>query len=128
MIDMPRFSADETQLVGFASSWLGGWWTHPDDDIDLPARGGRIEFGFLFVHRLPSQRVTHHKLHFDLPAGWVPTDPESDIWYAVRDIVPEAAGIRAVLPGGVPFEFVGRQLAAEIVLPAPHPSGGRFLQ
>ena len=125
MLDLPRFSTDETRLVGgFGENWLGGWWAHPDDDIEGPARGGPICFGFLFVHYLPSHQVDRHELRIDLPAGWQPDDPWAE-WYGARDITPINEGVRLTLYRGVVVEIEG-PLPPVILLPAPHPSGERL--
>ena len=123
VLDVPRFSADETRLVGgFGRGWLGGWWAHPDDDRDEPVRGGIVSFGFLFVHHLPSHRVDRHELRIDLPKGWLPDDPHGEDWYGPRDITPTANGIRLMPSWGVAVE-IEDPLPAVVVLPTPHPSG-----
>ena len=127
MLDMPKFSADETLLIGgFGACWLGGWWAHPDDDYKDSARGGRISFGFLFVHQLPRHRVERHELQMDLPKGWLPADPDAEAWYGARAIEPSGSGIRLTLPGGARVEVEG-PLPPVILLPSPHPAGGRLL-
>jgi hypothetical protein len=128
MLDLPQFSTDETKLVGgFGKSWLGGWWAHPGDEYEDPARGGLISFGFLFVHHLPSHRIKRYELQMDLPKGWFPADdPWSETWLGAREIAPCGDGVRLTLPGGVAIEIEG-PLAPVILLPTPHPEGGRFL-
>jgi hypothetical protein len=122
ILDLPRFAEDESRLVGgFGRRWLGGWWAHPDDDLEEPARGGPVCFGFLFVHRLPRHRVTRHELRVDLPKGWLPEDPWAE-WYGPREIAPTADGVRLVPSWGVPVE-VQDPLPRIIRLPTPHPSG-----
>lgn len=127
MLDLPRFSEDESRLVGgFGEFWLGGWWSHIDDDRG-PARGGPIRFGSLLVHRLPGHQVERHELWMDLPEGWIPDEPESELWLGARSVAPIAEdGVRLILPGGVSWEFTGR-LPPLIWLPTPHPSGGGLL-
>jgi hypothetical protein len=127
MLSLPAFSADETRLVGgFGGCWLGGWWAHPDGDYEDAARGGQTTFGFLFVHHLPGHRVERHELRMDLPEGWLPEDPEAEIWYGARAIAPAGDGIRLTLPGGAAVEVEGPLLPV-ILLPTPHPAGGRLL-
>jgi hypothetical protein len=127
ILDTPMFSADETRLVGgFGKNWLGGWWAHPDDEYETPARGGLISFGFLFVHHLPSHQVDRHELQMDLPKGWLPDDPEAELWFGARQIAPVAHGVRLTLPGGVTVEIEG-PLPPIIQLPVPHPAGGKLL-
>jgi hypothetical protein len=127
ILELPRFSADESWLVGgFGIDWLGGWWIADGDDWDSPARGGLVSFGFLFVHRLPSQRMTRHELRVDLPKGWLPDDPESEVWYGASNIEPLGKGVRLTFAGGVPVE-IGGPLASVIRLPTPHPAGGKLL-
>jgi hypothetical protein len=122
ILELPRFSEDETRLVGGAGpGFLGGWWAHPDDDLEVPARGGPVSLGFLFVHRLPSHRVTRHELRVELPEGWLPEDPEAE-WYGPQDITPTAGGVRMMLSWGVPVELHD-PLPRIIRLPVPHPSG-----
>ena len=76
MLDLPLFDADETRVVGgYGSAWLGGWWAHPDDEPDEPARGGRISIGWLFDHDLADNHVSWHELFVDVPAQWLPHDP-----------------------------------------------------
>jgi hypothetical protein len=126
LLELPRFSEDESRLVGgFGRGWLGGWWAQGDDDIDEPVRGGPVSFGFLFVHLLPSHRVTRHELRVDLPRGWLPDDPEGE-WYGPGDIAPTADGVRLLPSWGVPVEIRG-PLPPVIVLPTPHPSGEGLL-
>jgi hypothetical protein len=102
MLELPRFSADETRLAGgFGEYWLGGWWSHPEDDMMTPARGGPISFGFLFTHRLPGHEVERHELRMDLPEGWVPDDVDAEDYFGAREITPSPEGVRLTLPGQV---------------------------
>jgi hypothetical protein len=128
MLSLPRFSADETRLVGgFGEGWLGGWWTHADDDpFEDPARGGLITFGFLFDHRLPGHQVKRHRLQMNLTNGWRPDDQEAVFWLGATDIAPCGAGICMRLPGNVTVEIEG-PLRSTILLPTPHPAGRRLL-
>jgi hypothetical protein len=122
MLDLPRFAADESFLIGGAGpGFLGGWWAHPDDDIETPSRGGLVSLGFLFVHRLPTHRVSRLELVVELPPGWVPTDPGAE-WYGPREIAPIDGGVRLMPSWGVPVELPA-PLPSVIRLPAPHPSG-----
>jgi hypothetical protein len=122
ILDLPQFSEDESLLIGGAGpGFLGGWWAHPEDDIEEPARGGPVTLGFLFVHRLPSHRVTRHELRVKLPKGWLPDDPNAQ-WYGPREITPTADGVRFTPSWGVPIE-VEYPLPRVIHLPTPHPSG-----
>jgi hypothetical protein len=126
ILDLPKFAADESWLVGGAGpGFLGGWWAHPDDEPDEQARGGPASLGFLFVHRLPSHRVTRHELRVQLPKGWLLDDPW-DGWLGPRDITPTAGGVRLVPSWGVPVG-VKTPLPRVIRLPAPHPSGRGLL-
>jgi hypothetical protein len=122
ILELPVFAEDESWLVGGAGEgFLGGWWAHPEDDIEEPARAGPVSLGFLFVHRLPGYRVTRHELRVELPAGWLPEDPWGE-WYGPRDIRPVGDGVRLMPSWGVPVEVAG-PLPAVIVLPTPDPSG-----
>jgi hypothetical protein len=122
ILDLPRFAADESFLAGGAGrAYMGGWWAHPDDDIDEPARGGPVSLGFLFIHRLPSHEVSRHEFRVELPAGWLPDDPWA-VWYGPRQIEPTPDGVRLVPSWGVPVE-VRMPFPSIIQLPTPHPSG-----
>lgn len=122
MLDPPRFSPDETVLIGAAGEkFLGGWWAHPDDEIDEPSRGGRHVLGFLFVHRLPSHDVVRHELAVDLPAGWTPDDPWAE-WYGPRNVGPTEGGVELTLSWAGKMELRS-PLPEWIRLPTPHPSG-----
>ena len=126
ILDIPRFSEDESFVIGGAGTgFLGGWWAHADDEVDEPARGGVVTLGFLFVHRLPSHRVTRHALRVRLPKGWQPEDPFAD-WYGPREITPTADGVRLMPSWGVPVEIMA-PLPRIIRLPTPHPSGKGLL-
>jgi hypothetical protein len=126
ILELPRFSEDESFLIGGAGArFLGGWWAHPEDDIEEPARGGPVSLGFLFVHRLPSHRVTRHALRVKLPQGWLPDDPWAE-WYGPRDITPTADGVRFMPSWGVPIQ-IKAPLPQIIWLPTPHPSGKGML-
>lgn len=126
ILELPKFSKDESVLIGGAGEgFLGGWWSHPDDDMDQPARGGSMSLGFLFVHHLPRHRVTRHELRVEVPKGWLPEDPFAD-WYGPRKITPTARGLRFVPLWGVPVE-IKAPLPRVIRLPTPHPSGKGLL-
>jgi hypothetical protein len=126
ILDLPAFSPDESFLVGGAGrTFLGGWWAHPDDDIEEPARGGPVSLGFLFIHRLPGHEVTRHELRVDLPPGWLPEDPWAE-WYGPREIGPIAGGVRLVPSWGIPVEL-RIPLPPVINLAVPHPSGHGLL-
>jgi len=128
MLDIPVFAEDESRLLGgYGESWLGGWWSHPEDDFyEVPARGGDVTFGWLFTHHLPSHRVDFHELRMTIPAGWFPDDPEAEKWFGPRHIQPYCQGAKMLLPGTIPFEIEG-PLQPVIQLPMPHPEGGEYL-
>ncbi len=122
ILEVPAFAPDASCLVGGAGpGFLGGWWSHPDDDAEEPARGGPVSLGFLFVHRLPSHEVTRHELHVDLPPGWCP-DESSGEWWGPRAITVDGGGVRLTPSWGVPVA-VPWPLPPVIALPVPHPSG-----
>jgi hypothetical protein len=126
ILELPAFSEDESRLIGgFGQGFLGGWWAHPDDDIEDPPRGGLVTVGCLFVHRLPSHRVKRHELRVELPRGWLPEDPWAE-WYGPRDIAPTADGVHLMPSWGVPVELED-PLPRIILLPTPHPSGKGLL-
>src|SRR3954470_5776356 len=119
---MPAFADDESFLVGGAGPrYLGGWWAHPDDEIESPARGGSMGLGFVFVPRLPNHVVTRHELRVEVPRGWRPDNPEAP-WYGPREITPIGSGVRLMPSWDVPVE-VPTPLPPVILLPTPHPSG-----
>jgi hypothetical protein len=126
VLDLPAFSEDETRVVGgFGERWLDGWWSE-EGEAEHPARGGRVVVGTIFEHSLESGTIEHHDLVMDLPAGWIPEDPEAETWYGPRGIAPLGRGIRMVLPGGVPWE-TSKPLERVVALPTPHPRGGGLL-
>jgi hypothetical protein len=126
ILDLPRFAADESLLIGAAGpAFLGGWWAHPEDDIEEPARGGPVSLGFLFVHRLPRHRVTRHELRVKLPRGWLPDDPRAE-WYGPREITLSGGRVRLMPSWGVSVE-VKVPPPPVILLPVPHPSGRGLL-
>ena len=71
-------------------------------------------------------RVERHELQMNLPKGWLPDDPEAELWHGVREIIPGIDSIRLTLPGGIAFELSGPLLPV-IPLPTPHPSGSTLL-
>jgi hypothetical protein len=119
LLELPRFSPDETRLLGgYGPRWLGGWWA-PAGDLEDPSPGGRVSFGWLFVHHLPSGESSWHELVMDLPRGYRPDDVEDEAWFGASGIEPFGPhGARILLPGGAPFEMKG-PLPAVIVLPVP---------
>ncbi len=122
ILDLPAFSPDESCLVGGAGrGFMGGWWTHADDDVDDPPRSGVVSLGFLFVHRLPSHEVSRHELQVNLPPGCQPEDPWSE-WYGPREITPTADGVRFLPSWGISV-VLRWPLPPVIMLPVPHPSG-----
>lgn len=126
LLELPRFSEDESRLIGaFGERFLGGWWAHPDDDLEDPARGGPVCLGFLFVHHLPSHHVDRHELQVVLPEGWLPEDP----WNGWEGPVvnPSAHGVELAPSWGVPIEIT-HPMPPVILLPAPHPSGKGLLK
>jgi hypothetical protein len=125
ILDLPQFSGDEALLVGAGLRCLGGWWAHPEDDVDEPARGGSVSLGFLFVHRLPSHQVTRHEVRIELPQGWLPEDPWAE-WYGPRNTAPVGDAIRFMTSWGVPVE-VKMPVPPVLLLPAPHTSGRGLL-
>ncbi len=128
ILDLPVFSEDECCILGgYGEDWLGGWWRHPDDEHEHPARGGLVTFGWLFRHHLPSHEVEYHELQMIMPGGWLPTEPDGEEWIGPRKIAPYGAGgVQMTLPGAIPFQLDG-PLPKTIVLPTPHPDGGRLL-
>jgi hypothetical protein len=126
MLELPRFSEDESVLIGaFGEGFLGGWWAHPDDDLEDPARGGPVRLGFLWVHHLPSHHVERCELTVVLPEGWRPEDPWSG-WEG-PDVTPSSHGVTISLSWGGSIE-VHSPFPPVIRLPTPHPSGKGLLQ
>ncbi len=121
MLDLPKFSEDESFLLGAAGQgFLGSWWSKTGDPEE-PAHGGAVSMGFLFLHRFPTHKVTRHELRVVLPKGWLPKDPW-DGWYGPREISVTGKKIRLVPSWGIPVE-IALPLPKIIVLPTPHPSG-----
>lgn len=104
MLGPPVFSEDESRMVTGHGPWLGGFWVHPEDDIEDPARGGVVDMGRICVHVLPSHEEHWHQLELDVPAGWLPDDVWDEKWYGPRSMTPFEQGVRMVLPGGDVFE------------------------
>lgn len=126
ILDLPRFSPDESFLVGGAGPGvLGGWWAHPEDDIEEPSRGGLVAIGFLFVHQLADHRTSRCLLQVDLPKGWLPDDPWAE-WYGPREVTPTENGISMMPSWGAPFE-IDYPIPETVVLPTPQPSGNGIL-
>jgi hypothetical protein len=124
MMEAPIFSEDETRLIGAAGEgFLGLWWgpQDADDCFEAPAVGGPVTIGFIFVHQLRSNEVTRHWLEINLPAGWIPIDPEGD-WYGPRELVTDGKEVRFVPSWRVPVK-IPFPLPPVIRLPTPHPSG-----
>ena len=122
ILEVPAFAKDESFLIGGAGrGFLGGWWADLDQDPDEPPRPGSKTIGFLFVHRLPSHKVTRHELRVKLPKGWLPLDPWKG-WYGPQEIEIVGKRVRMMPSWGVPFE-VALPLPKVVVLPTPHPSG-----
>lgn len=127
MLELPEFWPDESRMVGGAGDgFLGGWWAQDEDFYVTPARGGPVTMGFLIVHKLPSHRVTRHFLSIDLPKGWIPDDPESDMWYGPQSIRPVSGGVTMALSWGITVE-VKEPIPPVIWLAPPHPSGRHLL-
>ena len=118
MLELPVFSEDERRIVGgYGEQWLGGWHAHREDEIEEPARGGRVSFGWIFDHRLPEHVVSWHELLMDIPVGYLP-DIEDEAWYGAFDIEPLGQGVAFTLPGGEPFEHPD-PLPETLLLPTP---------
>lgn len=127
ILELPSFAPDESFIVGGAGpEYLGGWWRHPDDEVDDPPRGGEFSLGFLFVHRLPSHEVTRHELRVEVPVGWRPDDPWGE-WHGPQEITVTRTRVRLVPSWGVSVE-VKFPLPSVIWLPTPHPSGNGLLK
>ncbi len=129
MLELPSFSERcDRLLLGYGERWLGGWWAHELDDLDEPARGGPITFGWLLDHDLEASAVKRHELRMEMPAGWLPDDPEGEEWIGPQEIALAGNGIRMILPGGLEYS-IADPLPEVIWLPAPptssHPAGGR---
>lgn len=105
---LPKFSANEDRVVGgCGENWLGGWWAHPNNDFEFPARGGEVTFGWVFIHRLPSHEVSWHELRMNIPSGWLPADPFDMKWHGPSVIEPFGEGFQFVLPSGKAYEYEG---------------------
>jgi hypothetical protein len=125
LLALPRFSEDESFLAGGAGrGYMGGWWCHPEDEIEDSPRPGAAIVGFVFVHRLPSHQVTRHELRVILPSGWRPEDPWAE-WYG-PEIFPTSDGLRLMTWWGIPLE-IKEPIPSVIELPVPHPSGKGLL-
>lgn len=127
MLELPEFWPDESRLVGGAGDgFLGGWWARDEDFYVTPARGGPVTMGFIFVHELPSHRVTRHLLSIDLPKGWMPDAPDANTWYGPQAIRPVKGGVTMTLSWGLDVE-IKEPLPPVIWLATPHPSGNGLL-
>jgi hypothetical protein len=123
LLEIPVFSEDEIFIIGAAGTgFLGHWWSHPDDDPETPARGGPVSLGHIFIHHLPGHPVSRHELSIDLPAGWIPSDIESDEWYGIWDLKPIVQGIQFTTAWGVEME-IPLSPPPIIQLAVPHPDG-----
>lgn len=100
MLAAPVFAPDEARVLTGIGPWLGGWWAHPEDELEDPARGGVIDFGCLLELDLDARVLHTCALELEIPAGWVPSDPWADEWMGPTSIEPLERGARVVLPGG----------------------------
>ena len=125
MLSPPAFSRDERLVVSVTSGERRVWWADEDDEDDWRARspGGVVTFGFLVVHELDKNRISKHRLEFELPEGWFPDDGEDDRWSAPEgvDFVADDR-IEIGLPDGSDVELA-LPLPEAIRLPTPD-SGG----
>ncbi|MCE9567197.1 MAG: hypothetical protein K8U57_34780 [Planctomycetes bacterium] len=117
--EAPRFDANESRIAVFAGKLLN--WVYAE-----PSRGGHVNVGWLFFHRLPDGEVeTDHEVVVHLPDGWT-SEIELLRWFFPKEVTPVGDGVRLVPSGGLPVEISG-PLPEVIVLPTPHPSGKGFL-
>lgn len=105
--ELPAFSEEEGRVVWGCGPWLGGWWAHPDDEPDEPARGGVVDMGRVDEVELASGRHRVCRLELELPAGWLPDDPWAEAWHGPTRLRPAGDGVRMILPGGQTFEHLG---------------------
>jgi hypothetical protein len=123
LLELPKFSADESFLVGGAGTgFLGAWWAWADESIEELARRGSVDVGFLFVHDLPSHKVTRHILRVNLPNGWEPDGP-SEEWHGPTGIAPTARGVTLTPCGSESIELL-MPLPRIITLPLSYSSPG----
>ena len=116
--EAPRFAADESRLAVFASKLLNWPWAEP-------SRGGYVNVGWLYFHRLPGLEETDHEVIVHLPDGWE-SEIELHLWRLPKEVTPVGDGVRMIPSGGLAVEIPG-PLPEVIVLPTPHPSGNGFL-
>jgi hypothetical protein len=122
MFATPELSPDE-RLVACGP---GGtcWWWPPGQDVDLdwdtPSAGGLHEYARLVLHDLEQDRSTEHRLEAELPAGWVPEDPDGGRWQygPVAIDVPEPGLVRIWLPDTTRVDL-RLPLASTVRLPTP---------
>ncbi|MCA9608897.1 MAG: hypothetical protein KC619_25005 [Myxococcales bacterium] len=107
ILELPVFSDDESRVVAAIGPRLGGWWAHPDDDVDEPSRGGVVDLATLYELRLESRELHACRLELDVPEGWLPEDPWSEAWLGPTRLEAVDGGLRMVLPGGDPFRQIG---------------------
>jgi hypothetical protein len=126
MFETPIFNRNETVLIAaFGERWMGGFWAHPDDEVEDPSRGGITKLGTLLVHHLSDHSVVRHLLQLDVPAGWIPDDLEDASWQSITQLyaLDADAGVGMTLPGGARVEVqLSLQLLREplhILLPMP---------
>jgi hypothetical protein len=102
MYSLPELSPDERLLV-CAPGDTCFWWPADQDldlDWDTPSDGGVHRYATLVVHDIGRDEATEHRLEVDLPAGWVPEDPDGGRWAygPVALDVPEPTLVRLWLP------------------------------
>lgn len=117
--EAPRFDANESRIAVFAGKLLN--WINAE-----PSRGGHVNVGWLFFHRLPGAEAdTDHEVVVHLPDGWA-SEIERHWWCLPKEVTPVGEGVRLIPSGGLPVEIPG-PLPGVVVLPTPHPSGKGFL-
>jgi len=107
ILETPAFAADESRVVACCTPRLGAFWAPGGYFEDEPSPSGVIELGTLYEFRFDSHALHACKLELEIPRGWLPEDPDSDVWYGPTGVLPIEGGLRMVLPGGDRFEHRG---------------------
>jgi hypothetical protein len=73
----PVFSPDGRYLLPATGPGSLRWAPAADEDPNTPSPGGRFRVGDLLVYNVDTRERQVLHVHADIPAGWLPDEPES---------------------------------------------------